>query len=263
MNFEYVILNDKDKLAAFKGQILTLFEKCFDKELPLQIWDWAYYGNPAGSAIVSLCFFERELIGHYAVIPVSYRKGNEKIKACLSMTTMVDVAYRKYGIFVKQAQQVYEAAGACGMKFVVGFPNVKSISGFKKRLNWQIDKEDYVAVVTKKQLCQSSSLKNCVNSENLVMLDVTDNAFLKWRLTKPGLSYIDRQGVIIKDYDISKDIVFLNHRYEEVLNDNEIYNVLIDGSIDDFWEYKAFDYPFGYRILDENFKKDLLMSDVF
>ena len=68
------------------------------------------------------------------------------LAAVVSMTTMVDMAYRKYGIFVDQANEVYEKANELGYKFVCGFPNKKSAPGFKKRLEWTLDED---LIVTK------------------------------------------------------------------------------------------------------------------
>ena len=39
-------------------------------------------------------------------------------------------AYRKYGLFVEQAEQVYERAQAMGYEVVFGFPNKNSTPGF-------------------------------------------------------------------------------------------------------------------------------------
>ena len=52
------------------------------------------------------------------------------------------------------------------------------------------------------------------------------------------------------------------------LDKDKKYNLLLDHSLDKYLDKKEFDYIFGYRLFDTSlegveFKKDLLMSDVF
>lgn len=268
MKFDFKLIVDKMGLIDFKGQILDLFRCCFGKDLDEKIWLWAYINNTFSNPIVSLSFKENKLVGHYAVIPVATKRGDKQIKTCLSMTTMVEIHYRKHGIFYEQARQVYKMAKELGFQIVIGFPNKKSLPGFKKRLGWECDASDYVAVLTKGQLLSSKSFQDYLLDEELIELDTENKEFLEWRLSKPQQNYYIQDGNIIKDFEHGKDIVFINKRYREALDKNKKFNILIDTTIDDFRDYMVFEYQFGFKLLDEKFKnlkfkKDLLMSDVF
>ncbi len=268
MNLTYKLINAKSELHNYKAQIQSLFFNCFEKDIGDDLWMWAYVHNPLSDPIVSLCFDGSKLVGHYAVIPFSLSCEGSEIRACLSMTTMVDVEYRRFGIFKESAEQVYSEAEQAGCKLVIGFPNQISLPGFRKRLQWQFGPVDYVAKVTKWQLMKSKYFEDHVNNRKLIALNTYNNEFLQWRLSKPGCVYHSLNDLIIKDIKNEKDIVYIGKLYKEVLENERTYNILIDGTIDELREFQIFEYPFGYRALDcsfngAKFKKDLLLSDVF
>jgi len=269
MNLKYILITDKIELCAYKEQILQLFQKCFGKNLQERIWEWAHIENPLGPPIVSLCFNnDLQLIGHYAVIPIALRVEGQAINSCLSMTTMVDVDYRKYGLFIEQANQVYNQARCMGFQIVIGFPNNNSAPGFRKRLGWCIDDKDYVAAVTCQQLSASVLFKEHLNIESAIGIDLDNNEFRRWRLSKPAVEYHDKKNLIFKFFDKGADIVFIKNGFEEYLEDGKIYNILIDSKVEEFKNNSLFEYRFGYKALTESmrnpiFKKDLLLSDIF
>lgn len=269
MNFTYKTIDSKKELAQYKKAILFLFNQCFLKEFDEETWQWAYIDNPVGQPIVSLCFNEENtLIGHYALISIPFIKGDVKIKACLSMTTMVHAHYRRYGIFSSQAQQVFEKAHSVGYQVVYGFPNTNSAPGFQKRLAWTIHSGDFVACLSGKELAACRDFLVLAQNDHLVTLDMDNEPFVKWRLSKPGAHYFFEQGMIMKKYHPHDDLVFLSRQHQvHTLADSKI-NILVDSTINSLRIHRIFDYPFGYRVFDEalgdlHFRKDLLMSDIF
>ncbi|MBF0489160.1 MAG: GNAT family N-acetyltransferase [Candidatus Omnitrophica bacterium] len=266
MNLRFVDIENKDNLLCNVGSIEGLFKECFGKEISKALWAWAYLENPLGSPLVSLCLDEDVLVGHYAVIPINLRSKNETIKACLSMTTMVKEEYRKHGIFVELAKQVYAKASQQGYKLVFGFPNKNSAPGFRKRLGWEIQSGRVVSL-TKKNILDCDVLLNKLNDCHSLRLDIIDQEFRRWRLSKPGAQYIDRGNLVLKKYGQMLDIVFVEDGFENSLNDYEQYNVLCDENDLDSKELIGFEYYFGYRVFEDNlavqFKKDLLLSDLF
>lgn len=266
--FDFKLIDNKIELNNFKREILDLFRICFNEDLDEDIWNWAYMDNVIGDPVVSLCFDGEKLIGHYAVIPIVLQKQDAEIKACLSMHTMVKPHYRKYGIFVKQAEGVYERAKKLGFQLVVGFPNKNSTPGFKKRLSWSIGPADYVALVTKERLLNTKRFHDYLQDKNLLKLNLANKEFFTWRLSKPSQTYYVKDGTILKDFKNCQDVVFISEGFERNLEEQKQYNVLIDADINDFRDAMVFEYQFGFRLFDEGlrgigFKKDLLMSDVF
>lgn len=263
IEFNKIMVNDKNELLKYKLQILELFEHSFGNQMDEKLWQWAYIDNPNGNPIVSLYFDGNKLVGHYAVIPMKFICNQKNLNAVLSMTTMVNLAYRKYGIFIEQANEVYEKANELGYKFVCGFPNRKSAPGFKKRLDWTLEEDLYVAKFTYDEL-QKIEKKTYANA---ISFNTQDRENLGWRLKKPNQEYIRKGNNILKKFDDSCDIVF-NGLDFSILDKNGEYNLLLDHELDKHLDKKQFDYIFGYRLFDTSlagieFKKDLLMSDVF
>jgi hypothetical protein len=269
MSLSYTMVTSRQELLQYEQSILGLFFECFSKALDPALWKWAFFDNPVGPPVVSLCFNEnRTLIGHYAVIPIPLQREGISILAGLSMTTMVHASYRRYGVFSIQAQQVYDEAYAMGYRLVYGFPNSNSLAGFRKRLGWTIHTDDYVACLAGKELATNDAFINELRNRHLIALDIYDESFLTWRLAKPGAEYSRVRGSIVKKYHPYDDLVFASvNLYQRPLPDDR-FNVLVDGSAAELRKHHVFDYPFGYKVFDDSlgatqFKKDLLMSDVF
>lgn len=263
IEFTKIIINDKNELLKYKIQIFELFKNSFDSVLDEKLWHWAYIDNPNGNPIVSLYFDRQELVGHYAVIPINFLYNQKSINAVLSMTTMVDITYRKYGIFIEQANEVYEKASELGYKFVCGFPNKKSAPGFKKRLDWILEEDLYVANFSYDEL-QQIEKKTYLNT---ISFNIEDKENAEWRLRKPNQKYFRKNNNILKEFENNLDIVFNGVDFSN-LDRGKKYNLLLDHSLDEYLDKKEFDYIFGYRLFDTSldgveFKKDLIMSDVF
>lgn len=263
LDFQKFIINSKEELLNYKMQIFELFKDSFNDNIDEKLWRWAYIDNPNGNPIVSLYFDGKKLVGHYAVIPMSFTYNQKSLNAVLSMTTMVNLSYRKYGIFVDQANEVYEKAKELGYKFVCGFPNRKSAPGFKKRLEWTLEEDLYVAKFTYDEL-QEIEKKAYPNS---ISFNTQDKKNIEWRLSKPNKEYVRKNNNILKKFDENFDIVFNGIDFS-MLDKNGEYNLLLDHELDKHLDKKQFEYIFGYRLFDTSlagieFKKDLLMSDVF
>jgi acyl dehydratase len=262
IEFNKIMINDKNELLKYKSQIFELFEHSFDNKMDDNLWYWAYIDNPNGNPIVSLYFDREKLVGHYAVIPLKFLYNQKNLDAVLSMTTMVDISYRKYGIFIDQANEVYEKASKLGYKFVCGFPNKKSAPGFKKRLGWTLENL-YVANFSYNELQQIEKK----TYPEAISFNVQDKKNLEWRLAKPNQKYFMKDKNILKEFNGNFDIVFNNGNFSNLERDKK-YNLLFDHSLDKYLDKKEFDYIFGFRLFDTSlssieFKKDLIMSDVF
>ncbi|WP_165785169.1 hypothetical protein [Aliarcobacter cryaerophilus] len=72
---------------------------------------------------------------------------------------------------------------------------------------------------------------------------------------------------ILKEFENNFDIVFNGVDFLNLDRDKK-YNLLLEHSLNKYLDKKEFDYIFGYRLFDTSlesveFKKDLIMSDVF
>ena len=112
-----------------------------DKERLLpEVWRWEFLDNPAGPGYQRLADHAGAIVGQYVVVPTRFhlatRPGAENILA-MSCDTMTHPAYRKQGMFVTLAQELYaELAERFGVTTVWGFPNANSHPGFVGKLGW-------------------------------------------------------------------------------------------------------------------------------
>jgi len=105
-----------------------------------EVWKWQFLDNPAGPGYQRLTDHAGTIVGQYVAIPTRFhlatRPGTENILA-MSCDTMTHPAYRKQGMFVTLAQELYaELAQKFAVTTVWGFPNVVSHSGFVGKLGW-------------------------------------------------------------------------------------------------------------------------------
>lgn len=261
--FDKLLINNKYELLKYKDQIFELFLRCFKKDLDEELWNWAYIDNPNGNPIVSLYFHDGKLVGHYGFIPVFLVYEQKTLKAALSMTTMIDFKYRKYGIFQSQAEDVNDKAIELGYRLVYGFPNKQAAPGLKKRLGWTLEENLYVANFSYDELQVIEKRRY----PDAISFNTQDRENLEWRLSKPNQKYFKSLNNILKEFGGNVDIVYNGIDFSN-LDRNKKYNLLLDHSLDKYLDNKEFRYVFGYKLFDSSldgvkFKKDLIMSDVF
>ena len=264
MNFNELLITDKVDLLEHKDQIFELFHSCFGTELDFEIWKWAYLENPNGSPIVSLFYDNNTLVGQYAIIPVRLSNSEQVIKCALSMTVMVHRSYRRYGVFVEQAERVYEKATELEFDVVYGFPNLKSAPGVIKRLGWFVDKEHSVCALKKHEIVH---LLDRPKDAEAFSFDLNSEMQLDWRTKKPGYQLkVFNDHLIMKGFGERNDILYIDGDGAQDLNDKEDYNILVKR--DNLTGENRFDYIFGFRALTKSncsykFTPQLIMSDVF
>ena len=269
MGLNYFVISDLNELVKHRENILTLFSNCFSESLDKALWDWAYLKNPLGAPVVSLCYTDdNTLVGHYATIPYYLRNSTDTLSALLSMTTMVHPSHRKHGLFTKQASDVYSTATDLGYQYVFGFPNKMSVSGFRKRLGWDIHKSDKIVSMRGIELKKIGYVSYVSKKEAYSI----DEELIEWRLAKPNNQYlIKNDSLILKEYNESYDILLAKEGCEEFLEDDRKYNVLIDYSIVTDQSITNIPYIFGSKVLSNHpkfskslsIKKSLILSDIF
>ena len=264
LNLEFRLIKTKAELQLYKEKIIELSEASFGTRLDELMWDWAYIDNVNGEPIVALCFDSGKLIGHYAVIPFYLKRGSRQLKCMLSMTTMVHVDYRRYGLFVQLADLAYKEAVSQDYEIVFGFPNKNSAPGFSKKLGWTLSEVSYVAKVNYSDLIELKRL----DDNEAISFDTTDASLVQWRLKKPSTQYkLLSNQLIVKTFEDSVDILYHDFDFSG-LDRNSEYCVMVTNN-NNLIDKKAFDYIFGFKFLGEgtltesDFSPSLIMSDVF
>lgn len=267
---ETITIETKLELVEHQDAIGNLFLSAFGKPLPLDLWRWAYLENPNGEPIVTLCYDDGVLVGHYAMIPMPLRSDQVHLNSYISMTTMVAISHRKHYLFTSLAHAAYAIAKERGIDIVMGFPNEQSAPGFRKHLNWTLPPSDYVASMTKGEvLAAAKSLKGLGGNNDSYRLDLLNGTARAWRLSRPGSIYHWVDGLAFKEYGDSVDLMAFDHPDQLVaLPEGRSVNLLLPATVTSLLMHKVFDYQFGGLSLSSPFEpgmilRQMALSDVF
>lgn len=126
-----------------EDQILDLRRRVFGNLDPVRLmprtWRWQFCDNPAGRAVCALAQDRDRIVGQYAVIPTRFSVNGKETCLALSCDTMIDPDYRRQGLFISLARQVYhQIESEDRMTAVWGFPNKASLPGFTRHLDWRL-----------------------------------------------------------------------------------------------------------------------------
>ena len=105
-------------------QFIQLAFKWDDKKY----WNWRYRDNPAGIGRIWLADDAGKIVGHYAMIPIKMKIGDETVTASLTVDIVTHPNYRRQGIFETLARKAYTEAGKEGGHILCAFPNEVAIS---------------------------------------------------------------------------------------------------------------------------------------
>jgi GNAT superfamily N-acetyltransferase len=104
-----------------------------------ETWRWQFCDNPAGPPLVALAEDRGRIVGQYAVIPTRFSVYGQALSLALSCDTMIHPDYRRQGLFVELARDVYRRMEEEDrMAAVWGFPNQASLTGFTRHLDWRV-----------------------------------------------------------------------------------------------------------------------------
>jgi GNAT superfamily N-acetyltransferase len=267
MEYVFKLLTSSTELMAYKSNILGLFENSFDKPMNTDLWEWFYLKNVYGDSIVSLCFHDGKLIGHYAAVQRDIFYNGKIEKFLLSMTTMVHPDHQGKGLFTKQAMYVYDAAKLMGFKGIFGFPNENSIYGFRHKLDWTC-LLNRVVNLSKNELLELALDKSSYDTH--IVLEQEHVLYFK---DKPSsLITVTYNHSIFKSYNNSVDVLHLAC-CDDIMSfaDETRFNVMLP-LVDDVDTDKnlLFKYNFGYLLFntdiknnDFNLYQEMILSDVF
>ncbi len=123
--------------------VLSLRARVFGDLDPVRLdehtWSWQFVQNPAGPAVCRVAEDRGRVVGQYVVMPVRMRVSGTENTWFFSCDTMVAPEYRGLGIFTTLAGEVYLKIESMEPGAVVwGFPNRRSLPGFRGRLGWEV-----------------------------------------------------------------------------------------------------------------------------
>lgn len=116
--------------------LLSLFETVNGTATPADVWKWQYICPPAGRAFVRVADHDGRTVGHQAIFPLQIKIGDRYLKGAQALDAMTHPDYRRQGIFVTLADEVYSEAESEQVELIYGFPNSQSIHGLTERLGF-------------------------------------------------------------------------------------------------------------------------------
>jgi len=118
--------------------VRSLYESALGRPFDEAVWKWQFEGALARPGHIYFAERGDSLVGQYATVPVRMRIRGKVVRASLSLDTMTHPAYRRQGIFLALAREVYRDTGTRGVDLVYGFPNERSLHGFIADLDFSI-----------------------------------------------------------------------------------------------------------------------------
>jgi hypothetical protein len=101
-----------------------------------EYYRWLYADGPAGPAIRVSAFTDGRMVGHYAVVPLSFSDRNREIRAGLGVDAIVHPAEEGRGLFARLVSSADTRAGACGLELLYVVPGPQSEPWFTTVLRY-------------------------------------------------------------------------------------------------------------------------------
>ena len=128
-----VIENDIPDCSALLGKNFNSHNFFSEEYL-----SWLYFQNPLGEVLGYNAWNGRQLVAHYATIPIKVLRNGVIEKSLLSVNSVTDSNFRRQGLFAELAQNTYNRATKYGYSSVVGVTNKVSTRGFLNTLGFNL-----------------------------------------------------------------------------------------------------------------------------
>lgn len=200
---------------------------------------WQYFQNPMGRVVGVNAWRGKELVAHYAAIPLEAEVNGDIRRGLLSLNTAVHPLHQGKGLFVTLAEKTYAIARSGQFEFVVGVANANSAHGFTRRLGF--------AHLGQLDARVSASLPRLL--ENTVAptsewTTVWSQASYAWRLANPSRTYSYRLSEDGQVCYVFGDVKRLGMRPLARMEFNKSLIITIRGSISPLKRRFPF-YSFG------------------
>jgi len=126
-------------IPSDESGILRLFYVVYEREMTSSYWRWQCLQNSFSHPIVIVAeTTEGEIVGHYALLPVSLWRNGQVEKGAAAILGMVDPDYQRQGMFQALIAAAEAQLDEYHIETVIGFPNEKALPvwtkyiGFKK-----------------------------------------------------------------------------------------------------------------------------------
>lgn len=123
--------------ADERAQVLSLYARVFGSVLSVSKWQSLFERNPFSPAIVYVAkTTDRQVVGHYAVIPQPLRLAGEKALGALAVHLMVHPSFQRQGILKALALAVERRMQIDGIDVGMTFLNDNSLHAHIRHFGW-------------------------------------------------------------------------------------------------------------------------------
>lgn len=114
---------DGDEEAILELWKAVYPEKEYDREQWLRWWHWMYKENPVGHGRIWVAEDDGKIVGHYPLIFMMLKVGNQIVKASQNIDQMTHPDYRRQGIALKLGRQALDESEREEVYITIGFAN--------------------------------------------------------------------------------------------------------------------------------------------
>jgi GNAT superfamily N-acetyltransferase len=119
-----------------ENKLSVLYEDATGKWIGIDAWRWLFMNAPAGKGYIWFADHDGFLAGQKSNVPVDMMILGKRVHAAQSVDTMTHSNYRKQGIFLALARNVYEIAKNDNVALIYSFPNQSSFHGLTEHLGF-------------------------------------------------------------------------------------------------------------------------------
>lgn len=120
-------------------RLVALTAASFGRRETTEYYRWKYVENPEGPVTAYVARArDTSLAAFYGVIPEAYYVRGRRVRMHQSCDTMTHPDFRRRGLFERLATRTYDDLASRDEDLVKGFAGEMSVSGFVKKLGWQL-----------------------------------------------------------------------------------------------------------------------------
>lgn len=249
--------DEKQIIALMQGDLELRKSKAIFNE---RFWNWKYKENSAGYYPNWICLAEsnvdglnKEIVGHYTLIPVYLEIDRAKVLCSQSVDTLTQKEFRGRGIFTELAKECYQRAEESGIYLLYGYPNEDSYPGFVKKLGWSdIFAVEELVYILNPEKVSSIKFKNPI-------LKQLGRLFLFFRFGY--FNHAAERGPK-RNYHIVQNYDFSDEHVQVAQTTRQSYRFFVDRSLE-YLRWRYLENPIDKEVIIRSFSKSNGLSGFY
>ena len=184
MKTDVEVISNQHELEDCYQDIASLFSRAFGRDLSRTLWEQYYVENPYGPPRVVILVKDRELVGHYGLVPQTLvGTDGHIVPYYLAITLMMAPEHQNTQNFVLLVSRLLEAAHDSKCNFLLAFPNQRSFLPLNKLFGWhRLVETPFYRMVLAETDCGPIAIKHLERLDTDGGLSVPyDDTYWQWR----------------------------------------------------------------------------------